>query len=219
MEDMERKNVGVYVVIALVFVFTLTGFFFVFDSIGTLRTDVRNVEMALELANKERQATPVEQPIKKVDQEPKNATSSDEQAAEVVTSIATVPTAILMDVQSSPTSLPQTNLTLSVESINKNSNNTLSVNFKIYTSKATGNSSIDPSKIFSIVALDSDNIESFKTNGQFTSIPPKSVVSGSLLFRISQAQNTVILQVGYGENIKFYEVNFSEKSYKETVIG
>ncbi|MEW6617084.1 MAG: hypothetical protein AB1333_01545 [Patescibacteria group bacterium] len=216
---MERKSVGLYVTIALVFVFALTGFFFVFDSIGTLRADVRNVEMALELANKERQATPVEQPIKKEVPEIKNTTSSEEQAPETVTSVATVPTAILMDVQSSPTLLPQTNLSLSVESISKNSNNTLSINFKIYTNKATGNSSIDPSKIFSIVALDGNNIESFKTNGQFSSIPPKSMISGSILFRISQAQNTVILQIGYGENIKFYEVNFSEKSYKETVIG
>lgn len=216
---MERKNTGIYLTIGLIFVFVVVGFFFTFDSIGTLRTDVRNVEMALELANKERQATPVEQPIKRVDQESKNTTSSEEQATEVFTNIATVPTAILMDVQSSPILLPQTNLTLSVESINKNSNNTISINFKIYTSKATGNSSIDPAKIFSIVALDSDNIESFKTNGQFSSIPPKSVISGSVLFRISQAQNTIILQVGYGENTKFYEVNFSEKSYKETFIG
>jgi len=216
---MERKNTGIYIIIGLVFIFATVGFFFTFNSIGTLRTDVRNVEMALELANKERQATPVEQLIKKEVLEVKNTTSSEEQTPEIVTSVATVPTAILMDVQSSPVLLPQTNLSLSVESINKNSNNTLSVNFKIYTNKATGNSSIDPSKIFSIVALDSNNIESFKTNGQFSSMPAKSVVSGSVLFRISQAQNTIILQVGYGDNIKFYEVNFSDKSYKETVIG
>lgn len=215
---MERKNTGIYIIISLIFVFAVVGFFFTFDSIGTLRTDVRNVEMALELANKERQATPVEQLIKKEVPEIKNTTSSEEQAPKTITSV-TVLTAILMDIQSSTALLPQTNLSLSVESINKNSDNTLSINFKIYTNKATGNSSIDPSKIFSIIALDSDNIESFKTNGQFSSMPAKSVISGSVLFRISQTQNTLILQVGYGENIKFYEVNFSDKSYKETVIG
>jgi len=216
---METKNTAIYIIIILVFVFMVAGFFFVFDAIGTLRTDVRNVEMALELANKERQATPVEPAAKKEIPEVKNTTSSENQTSETVKTTATVLTAILMDIQSSPILLPQTNLSLSVENINKNSDNTVSVNFKIYTNKATGNSSIDPSKIFSIVALDSDNIESFKTNGQFSSMPAKSVISGSVLFRISQAQNTLILQVGYGENIKFYEVNFSDKSYKETIIG
>lgn len=216
---MERKNIGIYIAIAIVFIFAVTGFFFTFDSIGTLRTDVRNVEMGLELANKERQATPVEQPQKQETQGAKNTTSSEEQTTDIVTSIAAVPTAILMDIQSNPDLLPQTNLSLSVESVNKNSDNTLSVNFKIYTNKAAGYSSIDPSKIFSIVALDSDNIEPFKTNGRFSSMPAKSAISGSVLFKISQAQNNIILQVGSGENMEFYEIDFRDKSYKETVIG
>ncbi len=214
---MERKNVGIYVIASIVVILIGTGFFFVFDSIGTLRTDVRNLEMALELANKERQATIVI-PTQKEETQGITTTTTPEQIPDA-TVLTAVPTAILMDMQPDGTSPSQANLSVSVESINKNSDGTISLNFKVYTNKATGNSSLDPSKIFGIISMDSDNIQPFRINGQFSAMPPKSVVSGSVLFRVSQGQSTIIFQIGSGENAKFYEVDFFKKTYKETVIG
>jgi hypothetical protein len=215
---MERNNTGIYVTLGVILILIIAGFFFVFNSLGTLRTDVRNLEMALELANKERQATIIVQEPKEKTPETKETTSTPEKNPEIKI-LSTVPTAILMDVLPSAASPSQSKVTVSVESIDKNSDGTTSLSFKIYTNKATGNSSIDPIRIFGIVSMDSDNIQPFRVTGQFSSIPPKSVAPGSVFFRISEGQSTFILQVGFGENVKFYEIDFFKKTYKETVIG
>lgn len=214
---MERKNVGIYIIACIVIILVVTGFFFVFNSIGTLRTDIKNLEMALELANKERQATIIV-PTQEEKTQEITTTTTPEQIPDA-TVLTAIPMAILLDMQPDAISPSQANLSVSVESANKNSDGTVSLNFKIYTNKAVGNSTLDPSKIFGIISMDSDNIQPFRINGQFSAIPPKSVVSGSVFFRISQGQSTIIFQIGSGENTKFYEVDFFKKTYKETIIG
>jgi len=69
------------------------------------------------------------------------------------------------------------------------------------------------------VNLEGENQKAILTEGQFDSMPPNSAVVGKLIFDGSPTTNTIILQVGYGENLKFYEFNFIKRTYKETVIG
>ena len=106
-----------------------------------------------------------------------------------------------------------------MESVVKKDDGTTVLNLKVFSSEATSYSAFEARDFFEMIKLDGDNQKPLKAEGQFASIPPKSAVYGTIIFKIKIAEQKIILQMGAGENLKFYEFDFEKENYKETVIG
>lgn len=215
---MDRDNKGVYIVSIILTLFVLGGFLLVFDTIGSLRGDMKNLESSVDLVMKWKSENEgvVTQPTTPTTPETEN--TPQEPVVDKTPSIL-VPSAIIFEAKSSAALLPQVNVTITIEGVEKNSDGAVAINFKAFTNQASGYSALEPRDFLEIVSLEGENQKVIKVDGQFGSIPPKSASSGAAYFRVAPTQNTIILQIGTGENLKFYEFNFLKKTYKETVIG
>lgn len=215
---MGRNDKNIYAIIVVFALLVLAGFYLIFDKIGQLGTNVKNLELTLAIIEKGAKGesptpTPPETP-------PSNPPVSGppQQQPPSLESVS-VPTAIIFQASSSPLLQPQVGLTITVDSVGKLSDGTVTVNIKVFNSEAQNYSALEPQNLFELVNVSGENQKVFGVNGQFSSIPPKSAVTGSVTFRISPTQSTTILQVGSGDNLKFYEIDFVKKTYKETEIG
>lgn len=201
-----------YVLFLLFAVLVIACFYVVFSQIGGLRADVKNVELQLSLnaqtASTTETATPVSTSIQPTP-------SSTPQGAPAIT----IPAAIIFSAQSSPALQPQTDLTVTVESVAKAADGTVTVTVKVFTSNASSYTALNPNDIFQMISLEGENQSALQVNGNFSSMPPKGSVEGSLTFKIDPTQPTFILQAGTSDNAKYYEFNFSSKTYKGTILG
>lgn len=215
---MDRDNKGIYIVSIILTLFVLGGFFLVFDTFGNLRNDIKNLESSVELLMKWKSENEgkITQPNTETVREPEN--TPQEPPADKTPSVV-IPSAIIFEAKSSAALLPQINITVTIEGVEKSSDGAIAVNFKAFTNQASGYSALEPRDFIELVSLEGENQKVIKVDGQFGSIPPKSASSGTAYFRIAPTQNTIIIQIGAGENLKFYEFNFLKKTYKETVIG
>lgn len=217
---METGDKGVYAVIVIFALLALAGFYFMFEKISDLRNDIKNLELALELY-KRGDAAPA--PAAAVATNPENQIPDSNMKTPVAELPAEggvlIPTAIIFQAKSSPLLQPQTDLALTVESVRKLGDGTVLVAIKVFNSLAENYSAIDPATIFEIIDLGGENQQAHKVEGQFNSIPPKGAVTGKVFFKIPADQNSMILQTGRAEAVKFYEFSFTKKTYKETLIG
>jgi hypothetical protein len=198
-----------FTIIALVIV--MLGFYFVASEVSSLRNEVRNLELTLEISKKDSgiigEATSTE--------------VNGEVPAPQEERISVIPTAIIFDTLSSPLLEPQTKITVTVESISKTENGSVNIDIRAFTSEADAYSALQPQNFFELIDLEAGGktIKPVETTGAFSSIPPKSAVSGRISFKIEPTKNSIILQVNYEDTIKYYELNFTKKTYKETVLG
>ncbi|MDI6821241.1 MAG: hypothetical protein QMD65_03690 [Patescibacteria group bacterium] len=212
---MNENNGLVYITIVIFALLVLSGFYLIFDKISAVKSDVKNLELKLELLSKEKKESPLivqNEPTKNTENIPTTPTNQNQ-------TTTVIPTAIIFDASSSPILQPQTKITITIENISKTEDGTVKVNFKAFTNEATSYSALEPRDLFQLLNLEGDNQKPFDVTGQFNSIPPKNAVAGSVIFKILPTQNSIILQTGFNENIRFYEFNFLRKTYKETVIG
>lgn len=218
---MDRDNRGIYIISIILTLFVLGGFLLIFDTIGSLRGDIKNLESSVNLVMKWKSENEkiVTQPTAPTTPETSGVKNPPQESETNTVQDITIPSAIIFETKSSAALLPQINITVTVEGVAKSSDGTIIVNFKAFTSQATGYSALEPRDFFELVSLEGDNQKVVKVDGQFSSIPPKSASSGAAYFKVVPTQNTIILQIGTGENLKFYEFNFLKKTYKETVIG
>ncbi len=193
-----------------VLVIVLIGFYFVISEVSDLRNDLKNLELTLEISKKEGgvigEAT---------------STETNDALSPQGGRILVIPTAIIFDTISSPLLEPQTKITVTVESISKTENGTVSIDIRAFTSEAAAYSALQPQNFFELIDLEAGGktIKPVKTEGAFSSIPPKSAISGRISFKIDPVKNSIILQINYEDTIKYYELNFTKKTYKETVLG
>ncbi|MDP3725474.1 MAG: hypothetical protein Q8R20_03340 [Nanoarchaeota archaeon] len=132
----------------------------------------------------------------------------------------TIPTAIIFRTLSSPRLEPRTNIAIILESVSKDTNGTLSIGLRTFTSEASSYSALELQSIFEIVDLSSgNNLRASDITGSFNSIPPKSVSPGVIQFRVPPAQRSIILQINTDENPIFYRFFFDQKRYEETTLG
>ena len=205
------KNKNLYVVLVIFILLVLVGFYLILSEINNLRNDVRNIEFALEISKKENdiigEATSTETN--------EDALSQKEERALVI------PTAIIFETLSSPLLSPQTKITVTIEGVSKSEDGTVRINIKAFTNEATAYSALEPRDLFELLDLDAGGVtqKPFNIEGSFNSIPPKSSVSGNIMFKIEPTKNSIILQISYNGTIKYYELNFSKRTYKETVLG
>ncbi|MEK7542712.1 MAG: hypothetical protein AAB503_00165 [Patescibacteria group bacterium] len=218
---MERKSDAPIYITIIVFAFLAAGgFLLMSDKIGTLSTDLKNVQLQLEFANRgsgASQQTGANSSNNNLDTNQKQTeTAVQNQQPSASTAI---PAAILFDTQSSPTLLPQTKLTVTIENVDRTADGTMTVGLKVFTKEAKGYSAFDPKTVIEILNLNGDNIKASGTNGQFASMPPKSAMTGNIIFSTDPSRSTVIIQIGSDDSLKFYEFNFTKKTYKETTVG
>ncbi|MBI5732970.1 hypothetical protein HY967_03355 [Candidatus Jorgensenbacteria bacterium] len=212
------KGTGpVYAVMVIFALLVLAGFYLIFEKITTTNITLSNLELQLQTLKDQTkgQVRNIEiLPESRLETSPK-----PEEPKEETLPSTNIPTAIILEASSSMLLQPQVKLTITVDNITKDSQGTVVMNFKVFTSEATAFSAIEPRDLFQLVALEGDNQRSIDVKGQFNSMPPKSAITGSLIFKIDPSKNTIILQAGSGDMLKFYEFNFIKKTYKETVIG
>jgi len=132
-----------------------------------------------------------------------------------------IPTSIIFSTISSPLLLPQSNLTVTVEkaSLSK-TNQTVSLNLKIFTSESDAFNAIEPTPLFAIFEKNSGELKQpIGLNGPFNQLPPRSAVSGQIIFQANSDQNAFIFKIGENDQVKFYEFDFNKKTYRETTVG
>ncbi len=212
---MEKDNV-IYIALIIVVLGVMAGFYVVFDKIATLSTTVSNMALTLELS-KNVQSPAQTAPAPTSSQSTATAQSSVPQPT--VSLGINIPTAIIFDAQSSSALLPQATTTIEVENVAKNEDGSLAIDVKAFTSNASSYTAIEMKDLFAVVDLNGENMVPADIRGSFQSMPPKSSVTGRIIFNPAANRNTIILQVGAGDNIKYYEFDFTKKSYKETIIG
>ncbi|MGC9603422.1 MAG: hypothetical protein ABSF47_03050 [Minisyncoccia bacterium] len=212
------KNEGlIYFVIVILAFLVLGGFYFVFDKLSSLNTEVKNVELNYQLASKGSVTTPA--PSTTSTSENGQNNSGNQNPTTPGTSDIVVPTGIIFTVSSTPALQPQSPITITMDNVTKKSDGTIVVTLKVFTSQAGSYSAIDPTNFIQYVSLDSSNQIPTNVSPIFDSMPPKSVVTGTVSFQLDPSKSVIILQVGQGDNPKFYEINFGTGTYKETVIG
>ncbi len=209
------RNKSLYVVLVIFILLVLTGFYLTLSEIDSLRDDLTNLELALELSNEENNV------IGEATSTGNSDTPEDKSPLIKEDKLILIPTAIIFETLSSPLLSPQTKITVTVESVSKAENGTVSINIKAFTNEATAYSALELRDLFELIDLDAGGItqKPFNVGGSFDSIPQKSSVSGNVMFKIEPTKNSIILQVSYNGTIKYYELNFSKRTYKETVLG
>lgn len=213
---MEKTDKTIYVIVFIFALLTLSGFYFLFNKISGLETNLKNFELSRELPinTPENNSTSVEIQNDKNENEQKQVILQTPEKKE-----SAIPTAILFNVSSSPLLLPQAQITIMIESVSKTEDGTVKIIFKAITSEASSYSALEPQNLFEIVNLTGDNLKPVEVKGKFNSLPPNTSTNGEIVFKISPGQNAIILQIGEMENLKFYEFNFQKNTYKETAIG
>jgi len=222
---MDNDNKNLYFILFIFALFIIAGFFLVFNTIGGLQSDIKDLQTIVEL-NPQKTVSPTQSATSST---PDGSASSSVPPLEPAPSptpaptsgtITSIPAAIIFQATSSPTLLPQTSITVTVQSVSHSTDGTLTVNFKAYTNGATSYSAIDPSTIFQLIDSDTGATRTAGgVNGSFASMPPQSAVSGSVTFTTDPSQTSFILETGTTDTAAFYTFDFTNKTYKETPIG
>lgn len=212
---MNMKDLTLFVILAVL----LGGFYLILNNVSQLSDDVRSMEIAMHFFGQNNGG--VDSIISEGQKKSVVLTSSTSTSVGLATDdIITIPTAIIFQIVSSPLLQPQTNIPIIAESVSKKRDGQISVNVKAFTSEAEAYSAIELRDLFELIDLQGENQKPLQVTGGFSSIPPKSVVNGGIIFKIKPEQKTMILQIDMGgDRVKYYEFNFEKKTYKETVIG
>lgn len=212
---MNRGDRAPYVLIVVFALLVLVGFYFVITDVASLKADVRELTAAIERVTQPPTATTSTTPDEEEGVLPPPSIESTKPEGGIH-----VPAAIIFNELSSPLLQPQSSLTITVDGVTKEPDGTLTVGVKVFTNQATSYSAIEIGRLFEIVSLEEGgNQKPLFVNGSFNSIPPKSASSGSVVFKVGTSATTIILQVGTVETAKFFEFNFTKKTYKEIALG
>ncbi len=206
-----------YVLFTVTVVALITGFYFITQEMGDIKDGVHNIELSLELMRQQTASAPTSTGISTLS--PQEGNFSAPQGAVPESSSISIPTSIIFYATSSLLLAPQVKLTITVDSVSKDTDGLLTVKLKVFTNEASSYTALEPRDLFEVVLLDSDNLKAIKTFGQFSSMPPKTSISGTLIFKMAPDQSKVILQAKQGTNFVFYEFDLIKKTYKEVTIG
>lgn len=208
-----HNDKSLYAVITIFALLVLAGFYLTFDKIAALQTAVKNTELALAMRDKVTEAVPETPKEEKTPEAAPTSTPSDTTADTPILS------SILFTAESGPALLPQVPITITIESATRRSDNTVRFAVKAFTAAASSYTALDVGSLIQLIDADGNKTRNTEITGSFSSMPPKSSVSGSMLFLIPVNRNTIILQVGPDDTAKYYEFDFGKKLYRETILG
>lgn len=212
---MNTTDKGPYITIVIFALFTLAGFYLLLDKTADLQGQIKDLELTIKLAEKNPAPETPLAPVPSPTAAPQNAPATGSAASADIS----ISSAILFTASSSPLLSPQAELTATVESATLATDGTLKFSLKVFTEKAGSYSALDIKTLFELVELTGDNQLPTAVSGSFTSMPPKSSVTGSVEFHIPPNKENIILQINAGGDMKFYEFNFKTKTYRETILG
>ncbi len=213
------NNKTLLTILVIFVLISIVSFYVAFDKIATLGTTVSNLELVNQIKNKLSDTTTNTPAPSTAPATTDQSTQTSQLVASATDVIAKISTAIIFDVNSSSTLLPQASTTITIENVSKLKDGTLTADIKAFTSNASSYTAIDPKSLFWIINVDGSDELATDAKGQFSSMPPKSSVSVQVIFKPTSDRNSYIFQVGTGDDTKFYEFDFAKKSYKETIIG
>lgn len=224
-----KEAKGLYIAITVITLFVLAGFFLLFSSMGSLRSDINKLELAAALRDRNEKQTPEtnygnasSSPVTTIEPDTRETEENSTSTAPTENESVQIPTAIIFETDSVGPSLPRTKITVIIENVVRYGDESIALNFKVFTDEATGHVSVDPGNIFQLVSMDeNENVwqKPAETRGKFDSIPQKSSSSGAVLFAGFPGRTSIVLQAGIGDATRFFEFNFSTKTYKEVVLG
>jgi hypothetical protein len=193
----------------------MVGFYFVFEKIASVKSDVTNLELSLEILKRGTDTSlqtnsnlPTPTPVDNSNTETKNTNTGNE---------IKIPSTIVFELKANPEKKISSDIILNIDS-GTLSGSTLTFVIKAISLDATSSFSFSPKDLIQIVSLDGDNQKASSISGEFSNIQPKTTVEGMVVFR-AESPKIVILQVGYGDDIRFFEFNFETKTYKEVQLG
>jgi hypothetical protein len=198
-----------YILFSFICIIALGGFYITFSELKVVQNEIESMRIAFQLSEVESRDAA----------EKKEETSKEVATPEAPDSKNTISTAIIFTALSSPLLQPQANTAVIIEGVSEDSPESLTVHIKAFTNEATSYSALDAGSMFEIVDLKGLNRRARSTSGNFDSMPPKTAISGEVVFARSPEESTVILQVNTGEEVRHYEFNFEQKTYKEIVLG
>ncbi len=210
---MPRSQAPLYFTIAILALLTVGGFVLAFVELSDLRTAVSDLQFAA--ARPTPEAPAVSPTSTAGSAAPTGTPAAPPPAAETVV----IPTAVIFETRSSPALQPQVALTVAVEQVTRAPDGTATVHFRVYTDRATSYSAFDAAGAFQLIDLEGGSQPPAQTTGTLGSIPARSAAAGTAVFRTDPSRDTIILQVGSGNDIRFYEFNFRKKTYQETAVG
>lgn len=207
---MKQNDRKIYILMSGLLILILVGFYFTLNKLNALDTAFKNLQSQNQLNSQSNN--------------PPSATTTPAQTNQSVPTVnnqntTDVPTSIIFNASSSPLLTPQTNLTVTVADVAEAKDGTITVNIKVFSNEASSYSAIDISGLFQLIDLNGTNQNPLSVTGSFNSIPPQNAVTGSLTFKTDPQNKTIILQVGAGDQIKFYQFDFNNQTYKETILG
>ncbi len=208
-----RTHKKIYLLFAASTAVVVILFVIVFMQLGVLNSHVKNLEANFQIALTSGLSTSTTPVI---------ASSSTGTSTPSVTGKGTgivIPTSIAFVATSSPALQPQAPITFTVQDITQEPDGKILVHVSASSDRAQGYSATDPKQFFQIVNLNGPNKNADASDGAWASMPPQSTVQGTVIFQLDPSQTSVILQVGDGSNITFYQFDFQTKTYKSIVLG
>lgn len=215
---MSGRTASIFVSLALLV--ALGGFYLVLSEIADLRGEIETIKIIADRSASETATVlaDLRDPLRGREQ-----TSSSEDAggvgAEDGGKLVSVPALISLNVLSSPRLEPQANLGVAVEAVSKDAAGWIRVTIRVSTAEAASYSAFEARDFFELVDLEAGNQRPVGASPAFASLPPGSITTGTVDFRVNPTAETVILQVGGSENAAHYEFNFKTRSYKKVVLG
>ncbi len=204
---------GIYIFLVVLTIAVLVGFYVIFRQLNVIQQVVLNTPAN----NSQPVVTPAA--TSSGNQVPSSTPTNTPPAGNNPAGVVSIPTGIIFTVSSSPVLQPQTNVTVTITSVTQAADGTVTVNLKAYTNQTTSYSALNPADFLQIVNLSGDNETVVSTTGNWNSMPPQGVTTGTAVFKVSPNTNTLILQIGDPTSAEYYQFDFANQSYKQTVLG
>jgi hypothetical protein len=204
---------GIYIFLVVLTIAVLVGFYVIFRQLNVIQQVVLNTPAN----NSQPVVTPAA--TSSGNQVPSSTPTNTPPAGKNIAGVVSIPTGIIFTVSSSPVLQPQTNVTVTITSVTQAADGTVTVNLKAYTNQTTSYSALNPADFLQIVNLSGDNETIVSTTGNWNSMPPQGVTTGTAVFKVSPNTNTLILQIGDPTSAEYYQFDFANQNYKQTVLG
>jgi|SRR3989344_5808873 len=132
----------------------------------------------------------------------------------VTESLTVIPASIVYVASDSPNKV-----VLAIESVGKTEKGTVLVAIKALTFEAEGATSLNPANFLVLIPRTGGEIHADFVQGNFTNMAPGASYAGNVVFTMPAGRSTLILQVGSGQAVVFFEFDFNEKTFRQVEIS
>ncbi len=128
--------------------------------------------------------------------------------------LTSIPTSIVYIKGESPTKV-----VLVIESVGKTEKGTVLVTFKALTLEATRTTTVNPAGLLALIPPEGSETRPDFVQGNFVNMAPDQIYPGNAVWNVPAGRTSVILQVGEGEGVVFFEFNFNTKTFQQVEIS